>query len=111
MILHGVPEILVVMTISSIPDLTMASLYSLLTWASVLAMNRVPIEKPCAPEASMLSMASPVAIPHAATIGILGNCFSKAGIKICKGLGPACPPAPCPTAINPSQFKEAHFAA
>ena len=44
-------------------------------------------------------------------LGQIDLFFANAGIKICKGFGPACPPAPCPTAINPSQFSEAHFSA
>ena len=106
---QGVPEILVVITISSIPDLLIACLYSLLTLASVEDINLVPTETPLAPSAKQERTPPPVAIPPAAITGISGKIFINAGTKTCRGFGPAWPPAPCPTAINPSQPSSAHF--
>ena len=100
----GVPDNRVVMTISSGLLLTMACLYEASTWASVEAIKRVPILTPAAPRVIIEAMVCPLAIPPAAITGI-DNFFCNQLTKTIGDRGPACPPAPLPTAMTPSAPK------
>src|SRR6218665_1746170 len=69
------------------------------------------MDAPLAPSTCTDKRPLPVVMPPAATMGMPGNMADNAGTSTCNGLGPACPPAPCPTAIKPSQPASAHFLA